>query len=153
VTPTNLEPFTPPRNADGVVQPHDDPRLTADDYVIRYTSPNERSRDDTLGRYRISSGAYTESSVPPYGVSVQIERLLIAASLTAEQKAPSADHGIVRLRVGTLREMGFKVGYDPEPNNPTHGEIWGVSNTRRAKKIARHGEQNIVRLPNFPPYT
>jgi len=39
-----------------------------------------------------------------------------------------ADHeGVVKLRVGDLRQLGFKVGYDRgKTNDPYHVGVWGI---------------------------
>ena len=33
--------------------------------------------------------------------------------------------GAIRFEAGALREANLQVGFDPQPLNPYHGEVWG----------------------------
>lgn len=45
--------------------------------------------------------------------------------------------GVVAIRVGDLRGLGFKVGYDPGENgDPYHVGVWGLKKGDRAKIYA-----------------
>jgi hypothetical protein len=155
LAPRQLENFDPPRDRDGWVAKHDDPRLSAEDGVIRFVPPQQTHFDENKGCWRIASGAFDEASAPPYGMSVQNEPLLMQAGIDPASKAPSPDHGILRLNVGRLRALRCLVGYDPipaEPDkgtlaDPEHAEIWGAK--KHKKKLRDFAEE--IRAPNYPP--
>src|SRR5712691_4675004 len=33
--------------------------------------------------------------------------------------------GAIRFEAGALRGVNLQVGFDPQPSNPYHGEVWG----------------------------
>jgi hypothetical protein len=54
--------------------------------------------------------------------------------------------GSIRFEAGALRGQGLKVGFDPQPSNPHHGEVWGnFSNPMKSRilpKRNRTGSEN-----------
>jgi hypothetical protein len=86
-------------------------------------------------------------------MSVDLEKSLIGAGLTAASQVPLGA-GAVRLRVGSVRRLGLKIGSDPIPpnnpdgipENPHHGQVWGVRGSFRRKL---HGlvEDWVVEIP------
>lgn len=133
---------SPPRGPDGRVQPHDDVKLLPDGGVIRHINPDAHVTDDeNTGKRRISSNAFScTSGDPDFGMSVDIEQLLIAARMKTDAMVPEG-YGAVRLRIGDIRDIGLKVGSDPIPQNspdgavenPFHGQVWGVRPRFRRK--------------------
>jgi hypothetical protein len=127
---------TPPRDASGNVLPHDDPDIEDGDGLLRYIDPdNHLVWDDNLGRYRVSSAAFSESSTPNGGMSVDIEQSMVAAGLAREARLPNPRWGIARLLAGNMRQLGLQVGSDSLPENPHHGAVWGIGRNRRLRKV------------------
>src|SRR3954449_3556872 len=54
---------------------------------------------------------------------------------TPEPNKSHPAYGAVRLNVGKLRELGHLVGWDPLPDNPHHGAVWGINSPTRRKRI------------------
>jgi hypothetical protein len=130
-------PQSVPRNAAGNTEPHDHAEIHDSDFVIRYTTPQDL-HTETNGVRRISSGTFSESS--DGGMSVIHERWVAEDNIDPMQYAKEKTHGAVRINVGQLRAQGFKVGYDPLPENPHHCAVWGIGNgsprKRRIQKLA-----------------
>jgi hypothetical protein len=106
----------PPRDTTGAVLPHDDPDIADADGLLRYIDPdNHLVWDDNLGRYRVSSAAFSESSTPNGGMSVDLERSMVAAGLTHEARLPNHRWGVARLLAGNMRRLGLQVGSDRYP--------------------------------------
>jgi hypothetical protein len=125
----------PPRDANGNVIPYDDADIGNDDGLIRHINPNYHVvLDKNTGRKRLSTAAFSESSKPPGGMSVDLERPLTEAGLDYLAMLPDTDFGAVRLIAGEMRELGHKVGRNPLPQNPYHGEVWDIGRGRAAKK-------------------
>lgn len=132
-------PTPPPRNAAGVVTPHDHDEIGAGDGVIRRISEQQLVMDKH-GQRRISSIAYQASDGPDGGLSIDIENFIVAGGIDAKQWVTTPRWiGSVRFTAGFLRGHSLQVGYDPieEANdvsaNPYHGEVWGEF-TRSKKK-------------------
>src|SRR5438874_455042 len=131
----------PPRDEDGNTLPHDHPEILPEHHVIRHILPRDIHADQGTGIRRVASGAYSESSQKHGGMSVDIEDWMTADGLAALHYVVDAAHGAVRLNVGNLRGMGFRVGWDPVPENPHHGAVWGIGNgSRRRRRIAENAE-------------
>lgn len=127
----------PQRDGDGHVLRHNYPDILDRHHVIRRITPHDLCTDQTSGLRRVASGAYSESSDPPGGMSVNIEEWMIADCLDPLHYLEDQSHGATRINVGDLRAQGFQVGWDPQPNNPHHGEVWGIGNgSTRRKKVA-----------------
>lgn len=133
----------PPKDDDGIVKPHDDGNILNEDGLLRQIDPEHHvCWDDNNGCYRVSSAAFKESqkNAPYGGMSVDIESLVIADSISPDQRA-FGRNGLVKLIVGKMRTLGFQVGTDPiknhpvYPDNPYHGEVWGIKKGMRKKTV------------------
>jgi hypothetical protein len=120
----------PPRDLQGNIIPHDHAEILDDHHVIRHTNPNDLAFQQELGRWRLSSGAFSESS--DGGMSVDIEEWMIADGLESLHYLTNPLEGAVRIRVGDLRQLGCQVGWDPDSGHPHHGSVWGIKGTRRS---------------------
>ncbi len=59
-------------------------------------------------------------------MSVDLEKLIIEAKRDPRMYVTTPRWtGSVRFEAGRLRDEGFMVGFDPLPENPYHGEVWG----------------------------
>lgn len=126
----------PERDDQGVVLPYDDPNIADDAGLVRYIDPDHHlAHDKNRGEIRLSSAALSETGRAPYGgMSVDIETMLQNDGVDVETRLPNDDWGAIRLRCGNLREYNCKVGRDPLPDNPQHGEVWGIDKAKRRKK-------------------
>jgi hypothetical protein len=129
-------PSDPDRDEHGMIVPHDHAEIDDDCYVIRHIIP---PNDLHLGR--VSSGAFSESTVAGIrcGMSVDIECWMIKDGLEPLYYVRDPAHGATRLRVGYLRALGMKVGWDPDNGHKHHGAVWGGTQTNR-KKMQKSAE-------------
>ena len=126
----------PPRDLNGGVIPHDHPGIVPDDGIIRRVSPYHFVIDPKANGRRLSTMAFQPSTDGNGGMSVDIERLIVEAGLDPKTFVISPPWtGAVRFEARTLREEGLKVGYDPLPDNPYHGEVWGQFSKRTKQKL------------------
>jgi hypothetical protein len=122
-------PIAPPRDAKGMIEPHDHAEINDDSYVIRHIVPHD------IHEGRVASGAYSESKGG--GMSVDIEAWIVAAGLAVLHYVRS-DCGARRLRVGDLRALGMKVGWDPDNGHEHHGAVWNMPKAQSSRrKISR----------------
>lgn len=134
----------PPRDEAGRVKPHDDKQNIPDDaYVVRYISNRWLLSGESGGR-QLSSGAFSASSkeVDYYqGMSTDLQQPMLDDGLgPAGRKEDHQAEAVVRLRVGSLRSLGLRVGPDPGvTNDPYHVNVWDVE-PRHRKKIKRIAE-------------
>jgi hypothetical protein len=124
----------PPRDEDGKIIPHDHPEITDDDYVIRHIVPPFDLHPESEDVTRVASGAYSASD--DGGMSVDIQGWMHEDHLDDLFYLPDETQGATRIRVGELRALGLKVGWDPDNGHAHHGAVWGIKTTHR-KKIAR----------------
>lgn len=129
----------PPRNPQGEVLPHDHSGIALDDGVLRRISENQVVAD-SAGQRRVSSKAFKPSTGPNGGMSVDLEKLIIDAKQDPRAYVTTPRWtGSVRFKAGALREEEFMVGFDPLPENPYHGEVWGKftkAQQRRLQQLA-----------------
>lgn len=126
----------PPRDKDGNIIPYDDPNIVDADGLLRYIDPdNHLAPDKNSGGWRISSGAFSESSHPGGGMSVDLEHPLIAATGSNVTRLPTPDFGLVRLVAGEMRELGCNVGSTPKEDNPYHCDVWGINKKSKKREI------------------
>jgi hypothetical protein len=140
----------PPRDAGGQVSPHDHDGILAAHGVIRRISPYHMVPDEKspTGR-RISSAAFQASKGENAGMSVDLEQSIIDAGADPKEYVLQPPFiGAVRFIVGQLRNLGFRVGFDPLPTNPHHGEVWGTFNGSNKKKLSEIASPYID--PVFP---
>jgi hypothetical protein len=117
----------PPRDEHGKVLPHDHPGIRPDDGIIRRITEQYIVKEAD-GSRRLSSLAFSPSSGPNGGMSVDLQAQIEEAGLNCREfintTAPQCI-GAVRFEAGTLRGENLQVGFDPQPSNPYHGEVWG----------------------------
>jgi len=59
-------------------------------------------------------------------MSVDLQKLIEGAGIDAASYVSSPPWiGALRFTAGVLRNEGLMVGYDPRPENPYHGQVWG----------------------------
>jgi hypothetical protein len=128
-------PSAPLRDQNGKIVPHDHPEILDDDYVLRHiVPPHDLHPDPEKKITRVSSGAYSESS--DGGMSVDLIRWMADVGMDELDFLRDEAEGATKIRVGDLRAMGLKVGWDPDGGHPHHGAVWGVKQTHR-RKIAK----------------
>lgn len=127
---------SPKRDSDGKVTPHDDPRISDDDFLVRYVHTNHLHPDDKGGRY-LSEALFSPSSKARdkyQSMSTDILQPMLDDGLPNTGRKGANHEGVVKMRVGDLRGLGFKVGYDPgENNDPYHVGVWGLRKGDRGK--------------------
>ncbi len=127
----------PLRDVSGVVVPHDHPEIIATDKVLRRVSPEHHVVVDGGGQ-RISTMAFEPSKDAYRGLSVDLERSILEARLDPKLFVTTPRFvGSVWLAAGAARAEGLSVGYDPLPENPHHGEIWGIASKAVKRKLLK----------------
>jgi hypothetical protein len=144
----------PERDADGNVQPHDDPALVPDGSgLIRHVPADQWAPDERTGGFRPQSNAFTFSSTGSRSMSVDIEPPMLEAGLASPHYAFLMRKGAVRVRASKARELGMRVGSEPVPGNLHHGGIWApnppVSDNQLDKK--RRALSRTFELVALPP--
>ena len=142
----------PPLDEGGRVVPHDHEEI-GDDWIVVRRINTIWLKSATDGEIGLSTAAFTESSQPPKGMSVDILNLIEAAGVDAKAHVASLPNlpYSVRLRVGDLRSLGLKVGFHPLdekppfPANPFHGEVWGIGDSRGPKNALRRSAKWFVK--------
>ncbi|MFZ1415885.1 MAG: hypothetical protein WAS73_15100 [Defluviicoccus sp.] len=132
------------------VDPYDEKQIGANETIIRRINPQQHVVwDANRKRYRITSKAYNKSSGLNDGMSVDIEKLIVAAGEDPYVYVTTPVFtGSVALAVGDVRALDLWVGYDPikdvpnVPDNPHHGEVWTTTpknsfNDRQKNGLAR----------------
>jgi hypothetical protein len=115
----------------------DDPSIADDDEVWRRIPPGYFKPKTDGGPPDFESYAFSDSSNPPSPMSVDL------ASIAGDPEATRRgfpDHGVVRMKVGALRNAGFGVRRAPLDGNPAHTYVTGPKkqqkHRRRIKKCA-----------------
>jgi hypothetical protein len=127
-------PVDPPRDQQGKIVPHDHAEIFDTHHVIRHTTPHDLCSGDIPGTRRLSSGTYSESK--DGGMSVDIVEWMVADQLDELHFLSDPTHGAVRIRVGDLRALDLKVGWDPDGGHKYHGAVWGVRSSSKRKRVA-----------------
>lgn len=114
-------------------QPYDEPELTAEDTLIRRVDPNYHLVwDDNLQCTRISSKLFSPSSGQNGGMSVDVEKLIVADGHNPMAYVTTPKYmGSVSLTVGLIRDSNLQVGYTPTTDNPYHADVWGTNRPNR----------------------
>lgn len=129
-----LEP--PPRDDEGNAVPHDHADIGAADGIIRRISGQQVVADPKTGGRRLSSMVFKPSSGTNGGMSVDLQCSIEEAGLDARADVTTPRWtGSVRFAAGALRTEPFQVGFDPLPDNPHHGEVWGQFSRARQRKL------------------
>jgi len=123
------------------MEPYDENQINSDGVVIRRINPQQHIVwDENRGCSRISSKAFSPSSGPGDGMSVDIEQLMISDGIDPRQYVTTPVFtGSVAFSAGAARALGLLVGYDPVPPNPYHGEVWGGSRPNRFSRRQKEG--------------
>lgn len=135
------------------VDPYDEKQIGASDTIIRRISPEQHVVwDENRKRKRISSKAYNKSSGPRDGMSVDIEKLIVAAGQDPRVYVTTPRFtGSVAMPAGKVRELDLWVGYDPvkdapnEPDNPHHGEVWATKPKKSFTDAQKNGLARLAR--------
>ena len=91
--------------------------------------------------------AFAPSSGPNGGLSIDLQNEIELAGLEPRQYVSLPPWlGSVRFEAGQLRTMEFWVGYDPLPDQPHHGEVWGNFSRSKQRQLLRSG-QWFVEIP------
>jgi hypothetical protein len=117
----------PPYDGAGNVVPHDYAGIQPDDGIIRRV-PEQSVVDDekAVGGRRLSSMAFRASSGTNGGMSIDHQQQIEEAGLDPKKFVTTPRWvGSIRFVAASLREEGFKVGFDPTDENPYHGQVWG----------------------------
>lgn len=109
------------------VEPYDEEDIDDNDTIIRRVNPEQHViPDENTGQRRISSKLFSPSSSPNGGMSVDILKLIEASGQEATDFIRTPPFiGSVAFSASSAREVGLRIGYDPIPDNPFHGEVWG----------------------------
>ena len=127
----------PPRDADGLVQPHDDHETIPDDArLVRYIH-RLWIIFNSDGTKRLSSGAFSGSSKDRdryEGMSVDMFEQLSRDGINPAERMPPDHVAAVLLWAGNLRALRFQVGPDPQHSDDLyHASVWGVKKQHRGK--------------------
>jgi hypothetical protein len=123
----------PPLDANGEVIPHDHPEIQNEHWIIRRVSGQETVFDPKVQGRRLSTAVFSASSGKNGGISVDLQNEIEAAGLDpAHHVTTPRWTASIRLQCVHFRARDLKVGYEPLPENPHHGEVWGQLS--RAKK-------------------
>lgn len=138
----------PQRDKEGKTIPHDHAEILDKDFVIRRISEQQISTDELTGRRRISSLAFKPSTGNNASMSVDIEKLIIQAKIDPRTFVSSPRWiGSVRINVGAIRTNRNIVGFDPLPDNPYHGGVWG-NFSKSTQKFLRRSSSWYVEIPD-----
>lgn len=136
-----MEVAEPPRDQNGIVEPHDHPQIASGDRIIRRISEDWKVFDKKLGRWRLSSACLEPSSqeVDQYcGLSIDVESFITAAGIDPKAHVTTPKHiASIVFNVDSFRTNRFLVGYDPLPENLYHGGVWEVKDTSKLTKGMR----------------
>ena len=118
-----------------MILPHDEPAIDADDLIIRRINPQHHVvPDNNFSCMRISSKAFAASTGPDAGMSVDIEKLIVAGGEDPKTYVVTPVFtGAVAFSASAIRSLGLWVGYDPLEENPYHGEVWNSTANRHNK--------------------
>jgi len=126
----------PPRDATGVVVPHDHEGIRADDGIIRRVSEQQIVIDVKSGGRRLSSMVFKASAGANAGMSVDLQIQIEEAGLDPRTYVTTPRWtGSVRFEAGPLRQESFQVGFDPRTENQHHGEVWGVFSKSKQQRL------------------
>lgn len=118
-------------------EPYDEQEILPDDLIIRRINPKYHVVwDENRNRYRVSSAAFNKTSRPFGGMSVDIEKLILAANIEPKLYVTNPVFtASVSFKASEIRSLGLLIGYEPVEatehtvENPFHGEVW--DNTAR----------------------
>lgn len=124
------------------IEPYDENQIEADDTIIRRINPVQHLVDNhNTGTKRVSTKAFSPSSEENGGMSVDIEKLILEDGQEPKQFVTTPTFtGSVSFSAKEIRDLNLRIGYDPRPENPYHGEVWGERRPNRFSK----GQKNTL---------
>ena len=135
----------PPRNEDGEVTPHDHDGILGEDRIIRRVA--REWVVEKRGKKCLSSIAYSPSSGPAGGMSVDVYELIASDGLDPVEYIKDPKHiGAVIIPVSGVRGLGFNVGYHPMDGKKYHSEVWGGFSRGNKRKMSEMAEW-FVEIP------
>lgn len=137
------------------VQAHDDAGIGPDEVLIRRINPAEHVvPDENIGGYRLSTKAFSSSSQPPYGMSVDVLGLMLVAGISPQDFVTSPKYiASVKFTAGAARATGLWVGFDPILDdginlaNPYHAEVWSQPNP--AQKFTKSQQRALMKASDW----
>jgi len=86
-------------------------------------------------------------------MSVDIKKLIDSSGIDAQTYVTTPKYvGSVAFTATVARSAGLLVGYDPVPDNPYHGEVWGSNRPNRfsssQQKALLNACQWFVEIPD-----
>jgi hypothetical protein len=97
--------------------------------------------DPKVGGNKLSTMVLNPSSGPNGGLSVDLQKEIEEANIGVEQFVMNPPWiGAIRYEAGQFRDEDLKVGFDPLPENPYHGEVWGSFTRSKQKKLLELAE-------------
>lgn len=136
------------------VDPYDDEDIKDEDIIIRRVDPDYHlAHNHATGKKRVSTKLFSPSSGKNGGMSVDLLGLMLEAGEdpTAYVTTPKYQ-GSVQLSASELRKVELRIGKDPLPENPYHGEVWPPSTRSRFTKGQQRSLLNsatwFVELPD-----
>lgn len=107
--------------------PHNHSDIMNEDNVIRRVRQDHIIDDPKVqGGKRLSTLLIQESTEPMGGMSVDLHRPIAEAGLEPASFVITEPYvAAITLTAGEYRGYQGSVGYDPLPENPYHGEVWG----------------------------
>lgn len=135
------------------VEPYNEDEIEDEDTVIRRISAEYVVPDSNTGGDRISSMAFSASSGPNGGMSVDLLALMNDAGVDAETFVTTPIFtGSVQFPAGAARAAELWIGFDPLPENPYHGEVWRNFNggrfTKGQVRALTNAAEWFVEIPN-----
>ena len=114
-------------------EPYNDTNIKAGDIIIRRINPKQHKVfDHNRNCYRISTKAYSPSSGPNGGMSVDIEALIVRAGKDPKKFVTTPVYtGSVAFSAGQVRGLDLLIGHTPKPDNPYHGDVWANKSSGR----------------------
>jgi hypothetical protein len=121
-------------------EPYDENDISPDQTIIRRINPVQHIvRDDNRGCNRVSSKAFSPSSGKNGGMSVDIETKIVEAELDPQKYVTTPIFtGSVSFLASAARALGLWIGYEPIPETPYHGEVWGTPKPNRFRKSQKN---------------
>ena len=127
----------PPRDANGVVVPHDHAEIANDSGVIRRISDYYLTPGPS-GKRQVSTMALQQSKGVNGGMSVDLEQSILEAGIDVITHVTSPQFlGSIRFVASELRSEDLMVGYDPLPDNAHHGEVWGNLSKGKQRRLLK----------------
>lgn len=136
------------------VAPHNDDDIRDEDVIIRRVNPDQHVIYDEISQvYRTSSKLFTPSSSQDGGMSVDLLRPIESDGRDAREFVTTPVFtGSVKFLASAARDSGLRLGKDPLPDNPYHGEVWGPEGrpskfSKGEKRALERGSTWYVELP------